>query len=138
MDLLSRLFIFSAMKGEKKFTNVFTQNISELAALKLVMWQNKLFKYCWIHWHLQKPQINLVSLWGDSFTDVGYSISQVETFLGCILNWFIVNTNGGNITRMCYSETRHDYLIIKSIIVYRWYVNLPLEWNKIIPLPFFP
>ena len=32
MDLLSRLFIFSPMKESKKFTNVFTQNISELAA----------------------------------------------------------------------------------------------------------
>ena len=28
-----------------------------------------------------------------------------------ILNWFIVNTNGGNIIRTCYSETRRDYLI---------------------------
>ena len=34
----------------KKFTNVFTRNISELAALKLVMsWQNKLPKYCCRH-----------------------------------------------------------------------------------------
>ena len=37
MDLLSCLFIFSPMKENKKFTNVFTRNISELAALKLVM-----------------------------------------------------------------------------------------------------
>ena len=35
-------------------------------------------------WHLRKPQINLVSLWGDSFTDVGYTIDQVETLLGCL------------------------------------------------------
>ena len=35
-------------------------------------------------WHLRKPQINLVSLWGDSFTDVGYKIGQVETLLGPI------------------------------------------------------
>ena len=28
-----------------------------------------------------------------------------------------------------------DYLIIKLVIVYR-YENLPLEWNKINPLPF--
>ena len=35
MDLLSRLFIFSPMKENKKFTNVFTQNISKLVALKL-------------------------------------------------------------------------------------------------------
>ena len=31
------MFIFSAMKENEKFTNVYTQNISELAALKLVM-----------------------------------------------------------------------------------------------------
>ena len=37
MDLLSRLIISSPMKENKKFTNVFTRNISELAALKLVM-----------------------------------------------------------------------------------------------------
>ena len=37
MDLLSRLFIFSPVKENKKSTNVFTRNISELAALKLVM-----------------------------------------------------------------------------------------------------
>ena len=35
-------------------------------------------------WHLLKPQINLVSLQGDSFTDVGYNISQFETLLDCI------------------------------------------------------
>ena len=37
MDLLSRLFIFSPMKENEKFTNALTRNISELAALKLVM-----------------------------------------------------------------------------------------------------
>ena len=35
MDVLSRLFIFSPMKENKKFTSVFTRNITELAALKL-------------------------------------------------------------------------------------------------------
>ena len=35
-------------------------------------------------WHLLKPQINLVSLQGDSFTDVGYDIGQFETLLDCI------------------------------------------------------
>ena len=38
-------------------------------------------------WHLRKAQINLVSLWGDSFTDVGHDVGQVETVLGCI-NWY--------------------------------------------------
>ena len=37
IDLLSPLFIFSSMKENKKFTNVFTQNISELATLQVVM-----------------------------------------------------------------------------------------------------
>ena len=35
-------------------------------------------------WHLRKPQINLVSLCGNSFTDVGYNIGQVVTLLGHI------------------------------------------------------
>ena len=37
MDLLSRLFIFYHTEKNKKFTNVSIQNISELAALILVM-----------------------------------------------------------------------------------------------------
>ena len=35
MNLLSCLFIFSLTEKNKKFTSVFTRNISELAALKL-------------------------------------------------------------------------------------------------------
>ena len=34
-----------------------------------------------------------------------------------ILNRFTVNTNGGNLIRTCYSETRRDYLIIKLVII---------------------
>ena len=46
MDLLSRLFIFFLMEENKKFTNVFTQNNSELATLKVEMSrQKKLLKY---------------------------------------------------------------------------------------------
>ena len=37
MDLLSCLVILSPTEKNKKFTNIFTGNISELAALKLVM-----------------------------------------------------------------------------------------------------
>ena len=37
MNFLSRLFIFYPIKENKKFTKVFTRNISDLAALKLVM-----------------------------------------------------------------------------------------------------
>ena len=48
-----------------------------------------------------------------------------------------VNTNGGNIIRMCHSETRRDYLIIKLVIVYRWYENLPLKETKSFLFLFF-
>ena len=58
---------------------------------------------------------NKFSLWGVSFTDVGYNIGQVETLAGSInrhhsvfWEWFIVNTNGGNVIRTCYSETWLD------------------------------
>ena len=87
MDFLSRLSIFFRMKENKKFTNVFTWNIPALAALKLVMsWQNKLPKYCYRHCgtYGTRKLINLVSLWGDSFTDVGYDIGQVEALLSCM------------------------------------------------------
>ena len=73
------------MKENKKFTNVFTQNISELAALKLtsqILLQTL--------WHLRKRYKNLVSLSGDSFTDVGYNIGQVETLLGRINRYHCV------------------------------------------------
>ena len=65
MDLLSRLF-FPPVKENKKFTNIFTRNISELAALKLVI-SNVVTKetsqiLLQTVWHLRKPQITLVSL----------------------------------------------------------------------------
>ena len=82
MDLLSRLFIFSPMKENKKFShkcihpkhfrvssikisNVVTKETSQILLQTL--------------WRLRKPQINLVS-----FTDVGYNIGQVAMLLGCI------------------------------------------------------
>ena len=88
MDLLSRLFIFSPMKENKKFnhkcihpkhfqvssikiSNVVTKETSQILLQTL--------------WHSWKPQINnLVSLLGDSFTDVEYNIGQVATLLGGI------------------------------------------------------
>ena len=33
-------------------------------------------------WHLWKSQINLVSLWEDSFIVVGYNVGQIEMLLG--------------------------------------------------------
>ena len=37
MHFLNGLFLFSPMKEKKKFTNVFTQNIFELATLQAVI-----------------------------------------------------------------------------------------------------
>ena len=82
MDVRGRLFIFSPMKENRKFShkcihlkhfrvsgikisNVVTKETSQILLQTL--------------WHLRKPQINLVSLQGDSFTDVGYNIGQVAT-----------------------------------------------------------
>ena len=44
-------WLFSPLwrRTRSSVTNVFTQNISELAALKLVMWQKQLLKYCCRH-----------------------------------------------------------------------------------------
>ena len=59
MDLLSCWFIFSPMKKNEEFTNVFTRNISKLAALKLVMSTPKETSQILLQtlWHLWKPQL---------------------------------------------------------------------------------
>ena len=63
MDLLSRLFIFSPMKENKKFTDVFTRNISEFAALKLVSRDRGNFSNIAADTvALTETQLNLVSL----------------------------------------------------------------------------
>ena len=72
--------------GGIKISNVVTKETSQILLQKL--------------WHLQKPQINLVSLWGDSFTDVGYDIGQVETLLGCINQYHCVFGTGLLLTPM--------------------------------------
>ena len=66
--------------------------------------------------------------------------------LGCI-NWYHCVFWTGllltpmvasrNIIIMCYSETRRDYLIIKLVIVYRWYENLSLKETKSFLFLFF-
>ena len=107
MDLLSRLFMFSPMKENKKFShnckcihpkhfrvsgikisNVATKETSQI--LLQTLWQ---------------IANNLVSLQGDSFTDVGYNIGQVATLLGFINRYHCELVNGGNLIRTCYSET---------------------------------
>ena len=54
------------MKENKKFTNVFTPNISELATLKVpgsnVVTKETSQILLQTLWHLRKPDINLVSL----------------------------------------------------------------------------
>ena len=59
MDLLSRLFIFSPIKENKKFTNVVIRNISEISNVVTKETSQILLQTLW---HLRKPQINLVSL----------------------------------------------------------------------------
>ena len=49
----------------------------------------------------------------------------------CILNLFIVNTNGGNIITTFYSETRRDYLIINLVIVYSIYFRISFNIKSI-------
>ena len=39
-------------------------------------------------WHLRKPQINLVSLCGDSFTDVGYKMKGFSVVLIDVIVYF--------------------------------------------------
>ena len=86
---LSWLFSPLWKRTRSSVTNVFTRNISELAALKLVMWQKKLLKYCCRH-----RGTFSVSLCGNSFTDVGYNIGQVETPLGYINRYHCVFWTG--------------------------------------------
>ena len=83
MVLLSCLFIFTPTEKNKKFTNVFTRNISGIKISNVVTKETSQTLPQTLR-HLRKPQINLVSLWGDSFTDVGQNIGQVERLLGCI------------------------------------------------------
>ena len=59
MDLLSRLFIFSPIKENKKFTNEVIRNISEISNVVTKGTSQILLQTLW---HLRKPQINLVSL----------------------------------------------------------------------------
>ena len=64
--------------GHFKFWKIFVQN-SKVSNVVTKETSQILLQTLW---HLRKPQINLVSLWGDSFTD--NNIGQVETLLGCI------------------------------------------------------
>ena len=89
MDLLSRLFIFSPMKENKKFShNCIHLKHFRVSGIKInnVMAKETSQILLQTLWHLRKLQINLVSLRGDSFTDVhvGYNIGQVAILLSCI------------------------------------------------------
>ena len=63
-----------------KISNVVTKETSQILLQTL--------------WHLRKLQIHIVSLWGDSFTDVGYNVGQVERLLGCINQYHCVFWTG--------------------------------------------
>ena len=89
MDLLSRLFIltmFSPMKENEKFSHKCIHpkhfRVSGIKISDVTKETSQILLQT--PWHLRKPQINLVSLCGNSFTDVGYNIGQVETLLGYI------------------------------------------------------
>ena len=74
MDLLSRLFIFFPMKENKKFIHKFIHpKHFQVSSIKISTVGTKEASQILLQtlWHLLKPQINLVSLQGDYFTDVG-------------------------------------------------------------------
>ena len=87
MNLLSRLFIFLPMRENKKFSHKYTHpkhfRVSGIKISNVVTKETSQILLQTL-WHLRKPQKNLVSLRGDSFTDAGYNIGQVATLLGCI------------------------------------------------------
>ena len=89
MDLLSRLFnltIFSPMKENKKFSHKCIHpkhfRVSGIKISNVTKETSQILLQT--PWYLRKPHINLVSLCGNSFTDVGYNIGQVETLPGYI------------------------------------------------------
>ena len=89
MDLLSRLFIltiFSPMKENKKFSQKCIHpkhfRVSSIKISDVTKETSQILLQT--PWHLRKLQINLVSLCGNSFTDVTYNIGQGEMLLGYI------------------------------------------------------
>ena len=89
MDLLSRLFIltiFSPMKENKKFSHKGIHpkhfRVSGIKISNVTKETSQILLQT--PWYLRKPQKNLLSLCGNSFTDVGYNIGQVEMLLGYI------------------------------------------------------
>ena len=85
MDLPSRLFMFSPMSENKKFSHkCIHQKHFRVSSIKISNVVTKETSQILLQTHLRKPQINLKSLQGDSFTDVGYNIGQVASLLGCI------------------------------------------------------
>ena len=75
-------------------TNVFTRNTSELAALKLVMWQKQPLKYCCRHRGTYGNANKFSQSLRELFHGVGYNIGQVETLLGYINRYHCVFWTG--------------------------------------------
>ena len=74
MDLLSRLFIltiFSPMKENKKLSHkCIHPKHFRVSGIKISNVAKETSQLLQTPWHLRKPQINLVGLCGNSFTDV--------------------------------------------------------------------
>ena len=84
-ERISRLFIFSPMKEYKKFSHkCIHPKHFRVSGIKISNVVTKETNIAADTVALRKRQINLLSLRGDSFTDVGYNIGQVATLLGCI------------------------------------------------------
>ena len=88
MDLLSCLFIlivFSHMEENKKSSHkcIYPKHfrVSGIKISNVTKETSQMDLQTPLH--LRKPQINLVSLCGNSFTDVGYNIGQVEIIKDC-------------------------------------------------------
>jgi len=75
--LLSSLFVLSSMKENKKF--IFSWNFLKLVTCKTSKFvtEETLQLLLQTPWHLLKPPINFINLWGDSVTDVGFNFDQV-------------------------------------------------------------
>ena len=48
-----------------------------------------------------------------------FSVVLIDIVVYFELVYSFINTDGGHLVRTCYSETGHDYLIIKLAIVFR-------------------
>ena len=90
------LTIFSPMEENKKFSHKCIHSkhfrVNDIKISNVTKATSQILLQT--PWYLPKPQIILVSLCGNSFTDVGYNICQVETLLGYINRYHCVFWTG--------------------------------------------